>query len=171
MRLSISDELYRAFSQHLDSRPESVGFFLADWEADSETFLLIDWSPAPDAGFADQSDYHLSLTDAYCNEMILWAWRSGKCLVEAHSHVDWGPAGFSGSDMFGFSEWVPHLWWRLRGRPYAAIVKAGETLDAIAWIRDPNVPEQIVQVDVEDQHLLSTRNTLGRPRSGGRYAP
>lgn len=63
-------------------------------------------------------------------------------LVEAHSHGPRGVPTFSGSDWTGFSEWVPHVRWRLRGAPYAAIVVAAAgTLDAIAWIDDE--PEQV----------------------------
>jgi hypothetical protein len=67
--------------------------------------------------------------------MIKRAWDTGTTPVELHSHPGdiWG-AKFSRSDMYGFSEYVPHCRWRLRGRPYLAIVVSPAGADALAWI-------------------------------------
>ena len=40
---------------------------------------------------------------------------------------------FSPSDMYGFSDYVPHCRWRLRGRPYLAVVVSPAGMDALAW--------------------------------------
>jgi hypothetical protein len=56
---------------------------------------------------------------------------------------------------------VPHLWWRLRGRPYGALVTAGKTFDALAWVDGPNDVEQIERLDIEGgDTLLATGRTL-----------
>jgi len=158
---AIDGDLYEAIGGHLGARAEQVGFFLAEWQPEERRFALRDWRAVPPEGLEHQSDFHVSLTDDVRAEAIKWAWDSGACLVEAHSHGKWGPAKFSPSDLWGFEEWVPHLWWRLRGRPYAALVTAGETFDAVAWIDGPNVVEQIESLDIEGGDTrLATGRTL-----------
>ena len=70
-------------------------------------------------------------------------------------------ASFSLSDISGLEQWVPHLWWRLRGRPYGAIVIDGETLDALAWIEGADEPEQVVSLVIDgDGSIAATGQTL-----------
>ncbi len=157
----IGPDLYKALGGHLGSRAEQVGFFLAEWQPEERTFALRDWWAVLPQGLEHQSDFHVSLTDEMRAEAIKWAWDSGGCLVEAHSHGKRGSAKFSPSDLWGFEEWVPHLWWRLRGRPYAALVTAGDTFDAVAWIEDPNSVEQIESLDIEGSDtIFATGRTL-----------
>lgn len=157
----IGSDLYKALGGHLGARPEQVGFFLAEWQPEERRFVLRDWWAVLPEGLEHQSDFHVSLNDDIRAEAIKWAWDSGACLVEAHSHGKWGPAKFSTSDLWGFEEWVPHLWWRLGGRPYAALVTAADTFDAVAWIEGPDVLEQIESLDIEGvDTLLTTGRTL-----------
>lgn len=112
------------------------------------------------------------LSDEMRAEIIRWAWAEEASLVEAHSHA-FGPAQFSPSDLEGLEEWVPHLWWRLRGRPYGAIVVADGTVDALAWIEGADVPEQIVTLEIAGEGSIpATGGTLAqlaawRERRGG----
>ena len=114
-------------------RPELVGFFLADFDEGDQVFKLTAWRAVPPSGYEYQTDHHVTLTDDAQNEAIRWAWNSKACLIEVHSHGPLEPAQFSVSDLAGFVEWVPHVRWRLRGRPYAAIVVATRSADAVAW--------------------------------------
>lgn len=148
----ISHELYEAVRAHLRGRVEQVGFFLADYEA--ETFVLGEWRPIPPEGFEYQGAYHVTLTDEMKTDIIRWAWDAGACLVEAHSHGDRGSAQFSPNDLSGFRDWVPHLFWRLRRRPYAALVTQGETFDALAWVDDARQPQQVTQIELDDGTVL-----------------
>lgn len=158
--------LYEEATSHLASRPEQVGFFLADFDAETQTFQLTAWRPVHADGYEYQGDYHVRLSDETQTEMIQWATRENGCLVEAHSHGDLVPAAFSPSDLAGFVEWVPHCSWRLRRRPYAAIVTAADEFDALAWINDPKQAEQIRHLALEDGAVLNaTRCTLQQPRS------
>jgi hypothetical protein len=161
--LSAPADLYCELRGHLTGRIEQVGFFLADYDPGRRAFLLREWRPVPPEGFEIQSEYHVALTDEMRPEIIKWAWDAGASLVEAHSHGDTGTACFSPSDILGFEEWVPHLWWRLRGRPYAAIVTVGETFDAIAWIDGTGQPEQVNCLEIEgEEKLTATARTLPR---------
>jgi hypothetical protein len=78
------------------------------------------------------SDY-IELTDEARVSLIKRAHQLEGSLIELHSHLGLWPAAFSLADMQGFSETVPHMLWRLPGRPYAAIVVASSGFDALVW--------------------------------------
>ena len=128
-----------------------------------------EWRAVTSDGFESRSKLHLVLRDNIRAEIIKWAWDAGASLVEAHSH-DLGVATFSPSDIHGLEQWVPHLWWRLRGRPYGAIVVDGDTLDALAWIEAAEEPEQVVSLVLDgDASIAATGRTLTAlpKRAGG----
>jgi hypothetical protein len=154
--------LHESFRRHLTARVEQAGFFLADHDAGTRSLTLRTWRPVPAEEFEGQSDFHLTLRDEVRADIIKWAWDNHACLVEAHSHGAGRPASFSPSDVWGLDEWVPHLWWRLRGRPYAAIVLAGDTFDALAWIDGADAPEQVEHLAVDNVRHLPTGRTLPR---------
>ena len=160
--IAATRELYQPAREHLRGRIEQVGFFLADFKATQQAFVLREWRPMPPEAFEIQSAYHVTLRDGARPELIKWAWDSDACLVEAHSHADHGLAGFSPSDIWGFEEWVPHVRWRLRGRPYAAIVTAGDSFDALAWVDGSGEPAQIARLEIDHTVFLATGRTLPR---------
>jgi len=158
---AITRALHDQVRRHMRGRIEQVGFFLADFDAATRTFVLREWRAIPSEGFEYQGGYHVTLTDEMKTEVIRWAWDAGACLVEAHSHGYFGRAKFSPSDLWGFREWVPHLFWRLRARPYAALVAAGDTFDALAWIEAADKPEQVGRIELDDGRvLMATGRTL-----------
>lgn len=160
--IAASGELHRLAREHLRGRVEQVGFFLADFDAGGPVFVLREWRSMPPEAFTFQSAYHLTLRDEIRPELIKWAWDHDACLVEAHSHVDGGSAAFSASDLRGFAEWVPHVRWRLRGRPYAAIVTAADSFDALAWLDASGTPDQVARLAVDDAIYAATGQTLLR---------
>jgi hypothetical protein len=156
-------DLFTRARADLSVKFERVGFFLADFDEESTTLTLRDWWLVPPAGYERQGEYHVTLTDDAHNQAIRWAWQSDACLVEAHSHGDLDPAEFSLSDLAGFDDWVPHLWWRLRGRPYAAIVTATTTLDVIAWTARADTPELVGGIDLGGgERVPATGRTIER---------
>jgi hypothetical protein len=158
--LKVAPEVWKAARSHLDRQAEEVGFFLADWSAKKNTFHVRSWRPMNCETSGGPDDLHVSLSDASRAEIIKWAWEEDACLIEAHSHGRWSPAAFSRFDLRGFEDWVPHLWWRLGGRPYAAVVTSISDFDALAWTRDPHKPEQVVGVSAE-AWITASRATLG----------
>jgi hypothetical protein len=160
--IAASGALYRAAREHLRGNIEQVGFFLAEFDTDRCTFALRDWRPMPPKAFEYQSAYHVTLHDQVRPEVIKWAWDADACLVEVHSHGEGGIACFSPSDLYGFDEWVPHVRWRLGGRPYAAIVTAGDSFDALAWLNDRNEPIQVAALEVDRVVHAATAQTLAR---------
>jgi hypothetical protein len=148
---------------HLRGHVEQVGFFLADFNEGREALVLRDWRAMPPEAFEHQSEYHVTLRDEARPELIAWAWNARASLVEIHSHGETGLAQFSPSDIWGFGEWVPHIRWRLRGSPYAAIVTAGASFDALVWVDDTGEPAQVSHIQVDSRQLPATARTLSTP--------
>ena len=122
--ITISSELYRRMLEHLFSgRTEQLAFLLATMaESDRETFRVFDLYCVPSMAFSVQTAYHINLGDEVRAQMIKWAWDNQSSLIEVHSHLGNVEAAFSPTDLAGLEEFVPHVWWRLQGRPYAALV-------------------------------------------------
>lgn len=124
---------------------EQVAFLLAETDVERNEFRLTDMYAVPDEEFDVQLAFHISLSDIVRPKMIKWAWDRGQSLIEAHSHLQ-GPAEFSASDLAGLAEFVPHVWWRLGGRPYAALVCAPDSFDALAWLAEPGVAVEVAGI-------------------------
>jgi hypothetical protein len=149
----ISQELYRQVWGHLlfaESRTEEAAFVFAKsrrsgtslvFQAE-ETYLV------PSTGFAHQSGYYLELTDETRALVIKRAHDLGSCLVELHSHIGPYPPRFSSSDLAGFEEFVPHVRWRLKQKPYAAIVVGQKGFDGFAWEKDSSTPARLQAIEV-----------------------
>lgn len=159
IQITVESGLWEAARQHLDEHAEQVGFFLADWSPEERRFRIRAWRPIHDGAAEENGQLHVSLPDEMRSAIIQWAWADDACLIEAHSHGRWSPAAFSAYDLRNLEEWVPHLWWRLRGRPYAAIVTSARELDALAWINGPSEVEQVDGV-AAGAYFPSTRATL-----------
>jgi hypothetical protein len=151
--LEVSGELYVPLIRHL-LRPHGVDeeaafLFTRSVSSDRGLRLVAEESIllAPDA-FSFRSARYLELTDLTQRMLIKRAHELGAGLVEVHSHPKFG-AEFSGSDKQGLREFVPHVWWRLKGKPYAAIVVAPHGFDALAWVADPRVPQMLESMLVD----------------------
>jgi hypothetical protein len=119
------------------------------------TFNLIDWLPIEKASFAHQSECHIELADETRAYLIKRAHDLQASLIEFHSHPFASRAEFSPSDLIGLEEFVPHVWWRLKGKPYLAIVVTPTQFDAVAWISSPASPAPL--------HKLRAGDTVLRP--------
>lgn len=171
--LDLPPEAKEALWRHLvprGARPrEEVAFLFAHTERVGETmtFKLAEWHPVGPEGFLSRSGYHLELTDEERAKAIKRAYDLGASLVEAHSHTFHGVARFSGSDLAGFEEFIPHVWWRLRGRPYMALVVTRSGFDALAWIEDPRKPEYVDGIAVDGALLHASKASLEESGNDG----
>jgi hypothetical protein len=102
----------------------------------------------------------IELKDEARARVIKRAHDLGASIVELHSHVGPWRAAFSFSDIAGLKDIVPHLWWRLKGKPYAALVVAKNGFDALVWADDPDLPRALDAVVAGDQVLQPTNETL-----------
>ena len=157
--LSVDHDAHAAIWDHLlASEQESAGFLFVSPEEHGETvfFQYMDWFPVPPEGFSERSKYHFELTDAIRSKIIKQAHDTGASLVEFHSHAGGHPAAFSWSDHLGFREFVPHVWWRLKGRPYLAIVVSRLGFDGLVWTSSPRVPKRLDGMFVDGTLMAPT---------------
>lgn len=108
----------------------------------------------------DNSAYDLRLKEEAQAKIIKWAWDNQASLIEIHSHPFFKIAtAFSSYDLEGFEEFVPHVWWRLKRKPYIALVFGQTDYDALAWIDNPNDSFEIEGILVNGNLLKPTNNT------------
>jgi hypothetical protein len=110
--------------------------------------------------FAAQHEDYLELTDETRIRLIKRAHDLAASLIEFHSHPGPWPASFSHSDRLGLEDTVPHMRWRLKGRPYGAIVVAPTGFDALVWANDPRIPEPLAGIRVGPEFLTPTNASL-----------
>jgi hypothetical protein len=165
--LDLPEGTYSAIRAHLlprGSSSEEAGFAFAEAldHRDDTVFRFLDWHPVPPEGFVRHSFDGIELTDVERARVIKRAHDLGASLVEFHSHPFQLPASFSLSDRVGFEEFVPHVWWRLRGRPYVAVVAGPEGFDALAWLDNPKEPKALFGIRAGRRLLRPTGLTLQR---------
>ena len=158
--IKLSAATYDALRDHLLPQPmraEEAAFLFAKVTDDdgSLTFTVIDWYPVPPDGFDTRSLYYLELTDETRAFVIKKAHDLGCAIIEAHSHAGHAAAAFSPSDRNGFEEFVPHVLWRLKGRPYAAVVMTMQSADALAW-RRADEPIQVTNLTLDNGSVIAT---------------
>lgn len=129
---------------------------------DAVIFNFLDWSPVQPDGFLSRSEYHFELTDETRAFVIKRAHDLDASLVELHSHSEYLPVEFSATDFWGFKEFVPHVWWRLKGRPYMAVVVSREGIDGLAWIKGPELPLCLNGISFGTQILKTTGLSFNR---------
>lgn len=110
--------------------------------------------------FASHYSDYLELADETRMRIIKRAHALNAAIVEMHSHPwDW-PAEFSLSDRAGLRETVPHMRWRLKNRPYSAVVVALTSYDALVWALAEDEPAPLV-LEVGGERLMPTGRSLG----------
>jgi ThiF family len=156
--LELTEEVYGALSRHLLSTPggnEEAAFVLARQEVRNgvNTLRCVECSPVPPEGFTSRSPFHFELADETRAAVIKRAHDLGASIVEFHSHTGPWPPKFSPSDWAGFEEFVPHVWWRLKGRPYSAVVVSPLGFDAFVWLTAPDAPARLDAI-LADERVL-----------------
>ena len=158
--LDIEPDMYGVVWQHLlsqDQMTESAGFMFVKpvLHGNTQVFEPIEWFPVPPEGFLELTDRHFALTDETRAWIIKRAHDLGASIAEFHSHNGPWPAAFSLTDQMGFQEFVPHVWWRLKGKPYLAVVVAPTGFDGLVWITDSASPRYL--------DSIVSGNTVHRP--------
>lgn len=167
--LAIPEDIYNDMWEHLlppKANTEHAAFLFANVSHSASEIKLEyrDWYAVPSDGFLIQSAYHIELSDETRATIIKRAHDLQACIVEFHSHLGSYEVGFSGSDVSGLKEFVPHVMWRLKDRPYAAVVVSKSGFDALIWPTDANLPELLSEICVGKRILRPTGATL---RYGG----
>lgn len=126
-----------------NSRHEEAVFVFAHADGNG-VFTPLETYFVPPEGFAHRSPFFLELADETRATVIKRAHDLSASVIEIHSHPSQFKAAFSESDIRGFHEFVPHMLWRLKKRPYAAVVVARNSFDSLAWFESVNAPVPMV---------------------------
>lgn len=150
----IPNYVYHKITRHLFPKmieSEEVAFlFSAVSRRDSSIqFRFKSWYGVQPKDYEYRSLEHIELKDEMRQKIIKSAFDLDTAIVEMHSHPFKEAARFSPSDLEGFDEFVPHVFWRLKGKPYSAIVFSASDFDALAWIDNPKAPEQLTEIIVK----------------------
>lgn len=160
--LTLPDGLFGSLNAHLlplGSIREEAAFLFARPAGDNGIFKVVEAQMLNPGDFAHHQSDYLELDDATRASLIKRAHDLDASLVEMHSHPGPFPAAFSYADLRGLQDTVPYMWWRLRKRPYFAIVMADDGFDALAWIIDPAAPE-LLRIAADGKLLIPTNYTL-----------
>lgn len=146
-----------------DSVQEQAAFLFARAVRDDHQvmFEVAETQKLVSGDFISQQNDYLELTDTTRAGLIKRAHDLDTSLVELHSHPGPWPAGFSNADRLGLQETVPHMWWRLKNRPYLAIVVANSGFDALLWLDNPKIPRPLDGIVADNRVLKPTNFSLG----------
>jgi hypothetical protein len=159
---ALKEELWRHLLRE-NSHREEAAFLFCKKEIVGEkrmVFSILDSELLQRADFAAQHADHLELSDSARVRIIKRAHVLEACLVEVHSHPWRFPAEFSAYDRAGLRETVPHMRWRLKERPYLAVVVAVTSYDALVWALDGRQPEPL-SIRVDGEQLTPTGLSVG----------
>jgi len=166
--IDLSRRQYRTVWDHLlpDSAcRENAAFIFAEYTKAEQSVALAtkDYFLVDQSGFRVQRDDYIELTDECRIEIIKHAHQKKLALIELHSHPFNDPRAsqFSWSDLKGFEETVPHMWWRLPNRPYAAVVASPYGFDSLVWHKNPYIPDYLTALRVDGEQLKPTCRSLG----------
>lgn len=176
IRLSKHD--FKKIIRHLNKKTEQVAFLFFSRTNDGEQaiFNVVDYYLVPRCELIHESPYHAEVSEEAQAKVIKMAWDRKLALGEIHSHTGSSEGTtFSPSDLHGFDDFVPHVWWRLKGRPYLALVFGRSDFDALAWISNPGDPVGIGLVVVGNEEYRPTGITIRelqerRERERARYS-
>jgi hypothetical protein len=159
--ITLPEHMLRAVQAHLFQpgvREEQGGFLLCTVPAGDPPyrFAAVDWVPLHRRDYVIQATDYLELTDEARIRIIKVAHDTNTALVEVHCHPGNYPACFSHADIAGLDEFVPHIRWRLKGKPYGALVFAQRSVDGLAWFGTSKAAMSIECIAFGTQRLQTT---------------
>lgn len=161
MDIHIDAALMERVQAHLRRRrTEQVAFVFA---GATEPHLLTasDVYLVPSSELVHESRFHAEVSEEAQAKIIKMAADRNLLLVEIHSHPRCKDGvGFSPSDLAGFRDFVPHIFWRLRVKDYAALVFGDNDYDALAWMNDPLEPIAFGSLIVDGAAIHPTGATI-----------
>lgn len=159
LTLEMSGDVYDELLGHLfqgeEENVEQAAFLFTEPYSGDGVLRIAALHKVPTQDFEIQSGFHIHLADHVRQELIMRAWSEDACLVEVHSHDDEGRVHFSKSDLIGLDDWVPHVRWRLRGRPYVALVFGHQRFDGLCWTDAAEEPKPIELLAIDGRPPLS----------------
>ena len=163
--LFIPQKVYQDIYHYLFPRKvyaESVAFIFATiFKTDNSVeFHFKSWYSVKPHEYEYRGRAHVELKDEMRQKIIKKAFDTDASIIELHSHICSRGACFSPTDLQGFEEFVPHVWWRLNKKPYAAIVFSKSDFDAVVWLDNPQQYHQLSAIVVDGRNHYPTGLTF-----------
>lgn len=163
--LKISDKAYDELMAHLlppKSTQEQAAFLFAEYDKGppQARFNVVKTRVLKRSDFVVQEGDYIELQNETQAGLIKQAHDLNACLVEIHSHLGPWPAAFSYADRIGLRETLPHMWWRLKGKPYLALVVTELNFDALVWIDNSKTPNALDRLIAGGRLLRPTNLSL-----------
>lgn len=172
-QIDISKEKYETLIKHLfHKQTEQASFLFLGQDSNIETtFDVKEIYHCRTEDLEVEHEFYIELTDDARQKVIKKAWDTKTILAEVHSHhSSLGIAQFSPSDLMGFQDFVPHVWWRLKSRPYFAFVFNKKGFDSLVWLSNPDIPSGIVNLNISEKGLFKSSGlTFGGPNKKRSY--
>jgi hypothetical protein len=154
MAISIymTSDMHASILAHLfpkGDKREQGGFLFCKFDEKSQTFDSSEWLPLKGTDYAEQANDYLELADETRAMIIKKAHDMNASIVELHCHLGPSKATFSIADWLGFNEFVPHILWRLKNKPYAALVFAHNSVDGFTWLNRDAKPIAVTSIETE----------------------
>jgi hypothetical protein len=167
----LPEHLHQTLMRHLFQNDlEQAAFLFASHAVDGGTLKMtaVDVHLVPADAWDYQSEMHLQMSDEERGKILKMARDKGLALVDCHSHPHAGDdVWFSGSDVSGITEFAAYVNWKLRNKPFAAIVWAEDSLDAVAWHGAFDSVQSVESVNIESSagiRAIAPKNTWHKHR-------
>jgi molybdopterin/thiamine biosynthesis adenylyltransferase len=161
MQIHIDSTLMGRVQGHLRRRKTEQVAFLFARATGPQILTACEIYLVPSSELVHESRFHAEISEEVQAKIIKMAADKSLLLVEVHSHPGCEKgAGFSPSDLAGFREFVPHIFWRLRVKEYAALVFGDHDYDALAWMNDPVEPAPFSGLVVSGNVIAPTGVTI-----------
>lgn len=169
----IRNVLHRHFFQN---EVEQGAFLLAEAERPRGRLNLVvaDYYLVPAHGWEVQAEIYLQMKDSERAKIMRLAREKDLCAIDCHSHPHANDdVWFSPSDIAGIAEFAQCAKWKLDGKPFAAMVWAEESVDAVLWQGNFDSGQRVDTVKIlgdPDQIIIPTGSWFHAPRGKHRFA-
>jgi hypothetical protein len=164
--VSIPRQQYRGIRAHLFRNREEQGCFLF-----AHTFInsgIINLFVKrvhliKEDKWDHQSSFHLELSEKEKVKVMLMARKNNYDLIECHSHISAGAAGFSVTDLHGLDEFIRYVWWKMPGSIYTALVWTKNDIAGQTWLPKQSMPLPISEIRIVNKKpaLIPLRGPYG----------
>jgi hypothetical protein len=169
----IAEALRRHFFQN---ELEQGAFLFAEAKREDGELNLVaaDYYLVPASGWEAQVEFYLQMKDSERAKIMKLAREKNLCAIDCHSHPRaCDDVWFSPSDVAGITEFAQYAKWKLRGKPFAAMVWGEQSVDAVLWQVEFSHAERVAQVKIignAEQTLTPTGSWFRAPKGKHRFA-
>jgi len=165
IKIIIPANVFNEIKHHLlpqNQKFEEAAFVYSVVKLHGEQMELsfLEWYAVQPKDYLNRSGFHFELTHEMNSRTIKRAHDLNSSIIEFHSHLDQKLVKFSYTDWQGFSEFVPHVLWRIKNKPYSAIVITKLGIDALVWVESFDKPLGLNELKIGNKVMIPSNNSL-----------